>query len=81
MSCRGHSMSSETMILFILGRLKVPWEVRKTANFHNRICCSFFTYSVIFRKHAIAKTLINQAVINAECVISTKLKFLLRALI
>jgi hypothetical protein len=30
-----------SLILFILGRLEVPQEVWKTANFHNFICCSF----------------------------------------
>jgi hypothetical protein len=53
--------------------LIVPREVWKTANFRNFICCSFSTYSpvkmekcVIFRKHAIARTLINQIVIDIE---------------
>jgi hypothetical protein len=87
---RVKSMSSEPMektrpslILFILGRLEVPREVWKTANFHNFICCRFSLIAlwnmkkwVIFRKHAIAKTL--KLGCNRH---STKLKLLLRALI
>ena len=62
-----------SLILFTLGRLEVPREVWKTANFHNFICCSFSLMAlwnmkkcVIFRIHAIAKTLINQVVIDIE---------------
>ena len=62
-----------SLILFILGRLEVPQEVWKTANFHNFICCSFSLIAlwnmkkcVIFRIHAIAKTLINRVVIDIE---------------
>jgi len=62
-----------SLILFILGRLEVSREVWKTTNFHNFICCSFSLIALwnmkkclIFRKHAIAKTLINQVVIDIE---------------
>jgi hypothetical protein len=58
-----------SLILFILGRLEVPREVWKTTDFHNCICCSFSLIALWmhnFSQNAIAKTLINQVVIDIE---------------